>query len=399
MMKKIFSPYYTFLYSLLISRIGDALYTFAIPWISFELTQSALIMGSLYAVSVLPIVLFGPIVGVLVDRWDRKNLMLFSDILRAILISLIPIFHYVDILQVWHLYVISFCLTVLSLLFDVTVVTSIPNIINDSKNGKLTKANASFQLVNQLADIMGPILAGILIAMIGGFNILWLDVLSFVLTFFAILKLPKLGENIEKNNIRNILKDMKEGFNWLVKDRLNLSFSLQAMVGNFGYSAMYAVLMYYLLSSLHLDAKQISLNYALLGVGGLLGSFIVVPLEHVLRRGLIIPILLLMGTLGFTFAILSDFWLAPGIAIGIVMTCNVAWNTLVMTIRQESVPKLMLGRVLSFSRVFTRLAMPLGAMVGVFVADHYYAGGVFIVAAIAKGIEVIISLISPIRKL
>ncbi|MDX8360705.1 MFS transporter [Cytobacillus sp. IB215316] len=399
MLKKIFSSYNTFLFSLLVSRVGDALYTFAIPWISYELTQSALIMGTIYAISVLPILLFGPIVGVLVDKWDRKNLMLLADVLRAVLISLIPLFHFMNILQIWHLYVISFALTILSLLFDVTIITVIPNIIKQSTGKKLTTANAAFQLVNQLADIIGPILAGFLIAIIGGFNILWIDVISFCLTFLAILKLPNLGKNSGETNIRSIYKDMKEGLMWLLKDRLNLSFSLQAMVGNLGYSTVYAVLMFYLLSSLQLDENQISLNYALLGTGGVLGSFIVVPLERVLRRGILIPMLLLIGTIGFAYAIVSDFWLAPGISLGLVATCNVAWNTLVMTVRQESVPKLMLGRVLSFSRVFTRLAMPLGALLGVYVADHFHPGGVFIVAGIAKGIEVVIALLSPIRRL
>lgn len=59
--------YLFFLSGLFISRIGDALYTLAIPWISYELTQSAFVMSSVYAVSVLPIVLFGPVIGVLVD--------------------------------------------------------------------------------------------------------------------------------------------------------------------------------------------------------------------------------------------------------------------------------------------------------------------------------------------
>ncbi|MFD1909323.1 MFS transporter [Paenibacillus rhizoplanae] len=65
--------YIRFLAGMFISRLGDSLFTFAIPWISYELTKSSIVMGSMYAVSVLPIVLFGPVVGSLVDRWDRKK--------------------------------------------------------------------------------------------------------------------------------------------------------------------------------------------------------------------------------------------------------------------------------------------------------------------------------------
>ncbi|SCN04484.1 Protein of unknown function [Bacillus wiedmannii] len=67
--------YRVFIFGLLISRIGDSLYTFALPWIAYQLTSSAVIMGSLFAINVLPIVLFGPLVGVMVDRYDRKKLL------------------------------------------------------------------------------------------------------------------------------------------------------------------------------------------------------------------------------------------------------------------------------------------------------------------------------------
>ena len=71
--RQLFKRIQDFIFGLLISRIGDSLYTFALPWIAYQLTGSAVIMSSLFAVNVLPIVLFGPLVGVLVDRYDRKS--------------------------------------------------------------------------------------------------------------------------------------------------------------------------------------------------------------------------------------------------------------------------------------------------------------------------------------
>jgi len=86
-------------------------------------------------------------------------------------------------------------------------------------------------------------------------------------------------------------------------------------------------------------------------------------------------------------------------AFGIVTICNVAWNTLVTSVRQETVPSNMLGRVLSFSRVFTRLAMPLGMMIGSLISSSISPAAVFAIAAASKGVEVLIALWSPIRKL
>jgi MFS family permease len=333
------TQYTIFLAGLLISRLGDTLYAFAIPWISYELTRSAMVMSSLYAINVLPIVLFGPVVGVLVDRWERRRLMLVADVVRAVLVALVPVLYLLNLLQLWHLYGISFSLAVLSLLFDVATVVAIPHLVGQ----ELTKANAAYQMVNQIADLAGPVLAGIVVAVVGGFQTLWLDALSFSATFLAVWRLPVLGRGVSVNNMDNLFQNMAEGLRWLVRDRLNLSLSLQAMIGNFGYFVAYSVLMYYLRSTLHLNAEQTGLNFALLGAGGLLGSIIIVPLEKRFRRGVLIPVLLGMGTVGFTLAILSPFWLVPGIAFGTVATCNVAWNTLVQSIRQETVPETMLG--------------------------------------------------------
>lgn len=390
--------YIIFIFGLLLSRIGDALYTFALPWIAYELTGSAIIMSSLFAVSVLPIVLFGPIVGVIVDRWDCRKLMWIADLGCIIFVALIPILHLLDVLQIWHLYVVSFILAVLSMLFDVATITMIPFIAGQS----LTRANSAYQMVNQIASLTGPILTGIIIAKIGGLNALWINVLSFVATLIAVLLLPKLEQSKPIKRAGNLLQsignDMKEGFKWLLNDHLNLALSLQAMVGNFGASAVLGVLMFYLVSTLNLSAEQSGWNYTLIGIGGLLGSVIAVPLEQRFRRGLLIPILLGTGAIGLTYAVWSNYWLAPGIAFGIAMTCNIAWNTIVASVRQETVPINIQGRVLGLSRVLTRLAMPLGALVGGFISE-FNPVIIFVLAAFTKIIEVIIALTSPIRKL
>ncbi|MEC2941011.1 MFS transporter [Bacillus cereus] len=392
------STYVIFIFGLLISRIGDSLYTFALPWIAYKLTGSAIIMSSLFAIGVLPIVLFGPIVGVVVDRFDRRKLMWVADVGCIILVSLIPLLYNLSVLQLWHLYVVSFILAVLSMLFDVATITVIPQIAGPS----LTRANSAYQMVNQIASLAGPALAGIIIAIIGGINALWINALSFIATLVAVLLLPKLEKkkptDRTKTPLQTIRNDMSEGLKWLMNDRLNLALSLQAMVGNFGASAVLGGLMYYLLSTLNLSAEESGINYTLIGVGGLLGSIIVIPLEQRFRRGILIPTLLAVGAIGLTYAIWSAYWLAPGISFGLAMICNIAWNTIVASVRQETVPTDMQGRVLGFSRVLTRLAMPLGALVGGLISD-FNPVAIFILASTTKVIEVIISLTSPIRKL
>ncbi len=390
------NTYLAFLVGQLLSSVGDSIYELAIPWISYQLTKSALVMGSMYAISILPIVLFGPIIGVLVDRLPRKKLMMSTDFMRAILVTLIPTLYLFGALHIWHLYVISFLLTVLTLLFDVALVAAIPHMTG--KKDQLIRANAAEKLVNQIANLCGPILAGISITAFGGFHALWLDVFSFGATFLAILRVRSLEGSLS-TTMDSVFNCMNEGLRWLINDKLNLTISLQAMVGNFGYSAVFGVMMYYLLNTLKLNPEQSGINYALIGAGGIIGTLVVVSLEKRLRRGVLITILLVVGAVGFGMAALSSYWLMPGIALGIVTLCNVGWNTLIQSLRQETVPQELLGRVLGFSRVFTRLAMPLGAMVGAFVSEHYGMAAVFVIATVAKMFEVLIVSVSPMRKM
>lgn len=381
--------YVSFLTGFFISRLGDALYTFAIPWISYELTKSSLVMGSLFAIGVLPIVLLGPFVGVAVDRFDKRKLMIWTDAVRAVLIAVIPAFHLLSVLQLWHLYAVSFLLAILTMLFDVATATVIPNMAGN----RLTKANSAYQLVRQIGDMLGPVCAGAVIAAIGGFHTLWLDVLSFGATLLVLMRLKSTLGKAEDKLIpeTGVFQSMSEGFRWLTKDRLNLALSMQAMVGNFGYSMAFAILMFYFRTNLNLSAGEIGINLALLGAGGLLGSAIVVPMEKRFGRKPLFPLLLGFGTAGFLTALIPDFWLAPGIGFGMVGACNVAWNVLATSIRQETVPKEILGRVLSFSRVLTRLAMPIGAFAGGLLANAFDPAAVFFIAAAAKAGEVVIA--------
>jgi MFS family permease len=69
-------PFVAFLGGSLVSRIGDALYTFALPWMAYELTHSSLVLGTLYATEIVPVLLFGAFAGVYVDRLNRRHLLL-----------------------------------------------------------------------------------------------------------------------------------------------------------------------------------------------------------------------------------------------------------------------------------------------------------------------------------
>ncbi len=84
-------PFVAFLGGSLVSRMGDALFTFALPWMAYELTHSSVVLATLYATEIVPVVLFGAFAGVYVDRLNRRSLLLGADLLRVLLVAVVPL--------------------------------------------------------------------------------------------------------------------------------------------------------------------------------------------------------------------------------------------------------------------------------------------------------------------
>jgi MFS family permease len=388
-------PFVAYLGSSFISQSGDKLYAFALPWVAYELTHSAFVLGTLYATEVIPVLLFGAFIGVYVDRMDRRRVLLGADLLRAVLLAMLPLLALTGLLRLWQLYIVAFALALLALASEVTIIAILPELARSDN----TKANAAFQFVTSGAEFAGPALAGVAIALLGGLNTLWLDVLSFGATFLVTWRLLTFQRLPAQTQVGLLFSELKEGLRWLWKASVIKMLSVQAMLGNLGLGMVSAVLLYYLRTSLSLSAELSGLDYAMIGVGGVLGSLVIVPLARRFRRGALYSALLTCGLLGRGAMVVLHWWWIPGLSLALVAGCDVAWIVLSTSVRQERIPRQLMGRVLSFSRLLSNAAMPLGAVIGGFLAQSYDPQLVFLLAALTKGGEALIARFSAIRKL
>jgi MFS family permease len=384
----------SFLAALTISKVGDALYLFTLPWIAYELTGSAVVMGTLYAAEVIPVVLFGAFAGVVVDRYGVQAAMIASDLARAILVAAIPLLNTFGLLHLPHLYAIAFGLGMLTVLFDVATTAAIPRLTSQH----LTRANSVHQSTTQLAAVTGPALAGLLIQAVGAYGVMTIDAASFAATLVVVMRQPLLAA-IDDRPRPPLLGELGEGARWMWRSGAIRTLALQAAIGNFGFAMVSAVMLFYLRDTLHAPASIAGATFAMLGAGGVIGSLAIVPLERRFRKGVLYPAILTMGFIGL--GILAAIPSAWGVAFGLTLlaACNMSWVVLSTSVRQERIPKPLLGRILAISRVFSMASMPLGAAAGGWIAAGGSVRTVFLLAAVTKLVEITIARRREIREL
>ena len=160
----------------LISLFGDRMHQIALAFLVLGATDSPLAVGLVFLVATLPNLLLGPIAGTFVDRWDQKEVMIVSDLLRAALVLLVPI---AAITNLALIYPMVFLITSISIFFRPARTAVVPRIVADDE---LLTANSATWVAETLADVIGYPLAGLFVAFLGRALPLafWLDAATYV---------------------------------------------------------------------------------------------------------------------------------------------------------------------------------------------------------------------------
>lgn len=171
-----------------ISLVGNQLTNLAVPWFVLQTTGSATKTGLTAAVTVLPIVLAGFFGGTLVDRIGHKNASVLSDVASGTMTALIPLLFFTVGLPLPLLLLLVFLGNLLdvpggsarlSLIPELTARAAIP----------LDRVNSAYESITRGAQLVGPLLAGLLIGTLGAANVLWIDAATFMISALMIAAL------------------------------------------------------------------------------------------------------------------------------------------------------------------------------------------------------------------
>lgn len=193
-----------------ISQLGDKFYAIALAWWILQKTNSPRIMGFFLLISVLPGLIFGFFAGAVVDRWNRKNVIIITDIIKGLLVIVVVYLSIFKLLQVWHVFIIGAAISFVTAFFDPAIQAIIPQIVTKEK---LNEANSMSQMVNGICTVLGPMFGAVAIDWFGLTYVFLFNGISYFLSaIFESMITLKSNNNYITNTI---WIDMKEGILFL----------------------------------------------------------------------------------------------------------------------------------------------------------------------------------------
>lgn len=226
----------------------------SLPWVAYDLTGSSLILGSVFAVEMLPYILLMPFGGVLIDKMSRKKIMIVSDILRCIVLLGVPVLFGVGLLEVGYIYLLSFSMSVLSFMVEVSLMAIVPTMVPFDH---LTRANSHIQMIENISTLAGPLLAAFLLGAYGTYMTLALNAFAFLLMAFCVLFI-NIQENKQQVQLQSLIRDAKEGLRYLWESQTLRMIAWVSILCNLGMGIVLSTLVFYMRNILQVGEHHTS---------------------------------------------------------------------------------------------------------------------------------------------
>lgn len=346
----------------LISIFGDRVNTVALVAIVWTATDSFTAGALAFVVATLPNLFLNPFAGTFVDRWDRKEVLVVSDILRAALVLLVPLAIIVNVLLAYPL---IFLVTSVSIFFRPARVAILPQIVDEDD---LVTANSAMWIGETAADVLGYALAGLMVAALGSALALafWLDAATYLASAVLLASLVVRPQPIQPDedasaSPRSYFAEMRAGFAFLRGQPALFANTIQAAIAQCTVGALAALMYAYALQVFANGSFDWKAVYGFLetsvGAGNLIGGFVIGLLGARIAKGrMIIGGYVAFGIATILMALTTNLGLALGFGFGMGVV-NMAFIIPSQALFQIQTPSELMGRVVSF-----RFALVFGAM-------------------------------------
>jgi len=341
------------------SYLGDAFLAIGLMWLALEMTGSAAVSGTILALEGIP-KLLGPLAGVIVDRANKRWLMIGSDLIRGTVLVVLFVLQVAGWLEIWHLYLLVVILGALVIFYDPALRVMLPTLVSDDA---LPAANSALQASLQFSTIVGTSLAGVALATFGAPIALMLDGLSFLIAALALcfVRFPSASLQTASLRVRQVLHDMIDGLRYVFSTQKVLMLTVLGFSINLVLSPVNVIFPIFSRDVLGGGVEGFGFLASAIATGMLLGSII----AGVTGNRLSYTQAVLIGLLGMTLMLggLSlTRTLVPALLIvaGLGMMAPLIQVHLVTQL-QRAVPHNYQGRVFATLNTLITLATPLAA--------------------------------------
>lgn len=335
----------------LTSQVGEGLNKVALLWFVYTLTGSALKMTIVGLIQTIPPLLFGPMIGVFLDRLPKKTVMIWVDLIRTVLTFIIPLLYALDYLSLEGLYVLIFFTSIVSTIFGPALVSSVPVLVRQSE---LVTANALIQGTNNIGLLLGPAISGVLIALMGAQNVLYVNSATFLISALCIMPMrfhETLKPAVDLGGFtKSVVEDLKVGFRFVFGSHSTVFLLvIISALYNLGASAFVFILPVYAKEFLQVGPVQLGWLWSALGIGMLIVSTWL-AWKHQgdihSRLRLIVSGMIIGGLAVCSLSLLETPLMAAAVVI-VVGGATAVMNPVVWALLQEVTPRHLMGRVVT----------------------------------------------------
>jgi MFS family permease/peptidoglycan hydrolase-like protein with peptidoglycan-binding domain len=386
-----------------VSLFGTQVTVLALPLTAvLVLNSDAAEVGLLRFLQMVPYLLFGLVFGVWVDRVRRRPVMLAANLIRLVLVAVVPILALSGQLRLSLLYVVTFLIGMASVLFDVSWMSYVPTLIQDKRY--LVEANAKLGATSSAADAAGPGLAGTLVGVFTAPVAIAANAVSYLVSLISLLLIRIPEQAPAPAARRRLLNELGEGLRFVFGNRYLRAVAMVGAFCNFFTTATQSMFILYAVDDWGLSPSLLGMIFSMGAAGGIVGAVLAGPLTRSLPVGRVYAGALIIAFCAPVLipaargpALLVDGMFVAAFFVGYVGVA--VTNIVILSLRQTVTPSSFMGRMNAAMRTLMFGMGALGGPAGGLLAGAIGVHGALWVTATGSVLVLVPVLLSPVRKL
>jgi DHA3 family macrolide efflux protein-like MFS transporter len=390
--------FFTIWFGQAFSILGSQLVSFALVWWLTKETGSAMVLASSTIMIYLPQIFLGPFVGALVDRWNRRLILMIADGTVALATLLLAFLFWQGWIQIWHIYVLVFIRSLGGTFHFPAMQASTTMLVPEKHLSRIAGVN---QILEGGVRIAGPALGALLMELLPIQGVLSIDVITAALAisplFFIDIPQPKNGKPKQKITPRLVLDDVVEGARFVLAWKGFTILLGMAIFLNFIFTPAGSFIPLLVTEHFKGGVWQLGLLESISGAGMLIGGVLLSVWGGFKKR--VYNILLGMGVMGFSAAVVgfspaNAFFLAAA-AFFIEGVANTVMNGSAFALMQAIIAADMQGRVFSMLGAVTAALSPLGLLLAAPIVENFGPRLWFVIAGVSSVLMAVASIFIP----